>query len=244
MERDGSRARVQAGSTNDGGGRVDTGRSEGAADLVGRLASRFVTLSELDERATEDEGGCLGDSDLEGHRIATSCVDGLFDTVVDTGTGGRGSQTTKQSGRGRGRWRGRGGTRSRARCESCLVFRNSTVECPSQRVSALSQSSLIVSSSPLVGTGSDPVQSQSGPGDQGWQLQWHRRGRPYLRSSRGALERDGSRARVQAGSIDDVEVEWTLVVARVQLTRWVGWRLDLRRCLSSMRVQRRMREAA
>ncbi|GAB2268503.1 hypothetical protein Dimus_003460, partial [Dionaea muscipula] len=32
LERDGSGTRVQAGSTADGGGRVDTGRSEGAAD--------------------------------------------------------------------------------------------------------------------------------------------------------------------------------------------------------------------
>ncbi|GAB2303806.1 hypothetical protein Dimus_037784 [Dionaea muscipula] len=100
------RARVQAGSTTDGVGRVDTGRIEGAANQVGQVASRFAPLSEPDESVAEEEGCCLGDSDLEGHRISTSCVDRLFDIVVDTGPGGRRIQTAKQSGRGRG---GRGG---------------------------------------------------------------------------------------------------------------------------------------
>ncbi|GAB2277334.1 hypothetical protein Dimus_012039 [Dionaea muscipula] len=71
-ERDGSGARVQAGSTDDGGGRVDTGRCEGAVDQVGRVTSRFAPLSELDESATEEEGCFLDDSDLEGDRIASS----------------------------------------------------------------------------------------------------------------------------------------------------------------------------
>ncbi|GAB2302703.1 hypothetical protein Dimus_036700 [Dionaea muscipula] len=68
------------------------------------------------------------------------------------------------------------------------------------RVSAPSQPLPIVSSSPQVGTGSVPVQSPSEPGDQGWQVQQHRRGRPNLRSRQGeqegGLERDDSGARV------------------------------------------------
>ncbi|GAB2294975.1 hypothetical protein Dimus_029165 [Dionaea muscipula] len=115
MERVGSGASVLAGRADAGGGRVDTGGSEVARDQVGRVASRFTPLAEFDESAAEDDGCCIGDSDLEGHWIATSCVVGLFDTIVDIGEGGRCSQTEKQHGRGRGRQRGRGGTRGRGR---------------------------------------------------------------------------------------------------------------------------------
>ncbi|GAB2302774.1 hypothetical protein Dimus_036768 [Dionaea muscipula] len=102
LVRDGSGARVPV-------GRIEDGRSEGAVDQMGRLASTFVPLSEFDESVVEDAGCSLGDQDPAGHQIGTSGVVGLFDTAVDTGGGGR------RSGRGWGGRRGRGGTRGRGR---------------------------------------------------------------------------------------------------------------------------------
>ncbi|GAB2296344.1 hypothetical protein Dimus_030467 [Dionaea muscipula] len=74
--------------------------------------SRFAPLSELDEDASEDVCGAMGDSDREGHRLDSSCVDALLDAAEVTGDR-RGSASGKKPGRGRGGRRGGGSTRGR-----------------------------------------------------------------------------------------------------------------------------------
>ncbi|GAB2288119.1 hypothetical protein Dimus_022463 [Dionaea muscipula] len=93
-------------------------RSGGGYPEVG-AASRFALLSELDEDSVEDEYGDRGDSDREGHRLASCCVEALFDASEVIGDGRETAIGGKMKGRKRGGRRGgstcgRGG-RSRGR---------------------------------------------------------------------------------------------------------------------------------
>ncbi|GAB2302389.1 hypothetical protein Dimus_036403 [Dionaea muscipula] len=64
-------------------------RSSGGGFPEMVAASRFAPLSELDEDYGADECGVRGDSDKDGHRIATSCVDAVIDASEEPGMGGR-----------------------------------------------------------------------------------------------------------------------------------------------------------
>ncbi|GAB2278839.1 hypothetical protein Dimus_013513 [Dionaea muscipula] len=94
-------------------------RSSGGGSPEVRTASRFAPLSELDEDSVEDDCGDRGVLDREGHRLASSCVDALFDACEVIGDGPETARGGKMKGRGRGgrrggSMRGRGG-RSRGR---------------------------------------------------------------------------------------------------------------------------------
>ncbi|GAB2303317.1 hypothetical protein Dimus_037311 [Dionaea muscipula] len=90
---------------------VQVRRSGGGSPEVG-TTSRFAPLSELDEDSVEDDCGDRGVLDREGHRLASSCVDALFDACEVIGDGPETARGGTVKGRGRGGRRG-GSTRGR-----------------------------------------------------------------------------------------------------------------------------------
>ncbi|GAB2278836.1 hypothetical protein Dimus_013510 [Dionaea muscipula] len=90
---------------------VQVRRSGGGSPGVG-TASRFAPLSEVDEDSVEEDCGVRGVLDREGHRLASSCVDALFDACEVIGDGPETAGGGKVKGRGRGGRRG-GSTRGR-----------------------------------------------------------------------------------------------------------------------------------
>ncbi|GAB2286238.1 hypothetical protein Dimus_020659 [Dionaea muscipula] len=90
-----------------------SGLRGGAGVSYASAASRFAPLTELDEDASEAERGALDDSDREGHRLSSSCVDTLLDVSEEMGIGRERASGGKMTGRGRGGRRGGGSTRGR-----------------------------------------------------------------------------------------------------------------------------------
>ncbi|GAB2278833.1 hypothetical protein Dimus_013507 [Dionaea muscipula] len=88
-------------------------RRAGEGSPEGVAASQFAPLSKLVEASEEDEGGDRGESDREGHRTATRCVDAGMDASKVEGDGRVSERGGKMKGRGRGGWRGGGSTRGR-----------------------------------------------------------------------------------------------------------------------------------